>query len=156
MANRSDLQSIEAIQERLRAKSKAYYNRNFDAVMDVYLQREDICIFDPPIIYYGYAATAKMIRDFIDGSVGPMRIEYRSPEVRASGDLACSWQVAYIDTDLKNGQNVKVLCRMTDAWQRVDGKWYVVHEHNSLPLDHTAATELLSLTNETMSGISRD
>ena len=69
MKTTSDAHSIDAmaIKDRLLRKSKAYYDRDFDGVMDVYRKREDICIFDPPIIYYGWDATAKMIRDFIDG-----------------------------------------------------------------------------------------
>jgi ketosteroid isomerase-like protein len=156
MTTASDTKAIDEIRERLRIKSKAYYNRDFVGIMDVYLKSEDICIYDPPIIYYGWDATAKMIRDFIDGSVGPMRIDYRSIEGRASGDLACSWQVAHIDTDLPSGQNVKVPCRMTDVWRRVDGTWYVIHEHNSIPQDLNAANAMFGLTSETMSGIARD
>jgi len=155
-ATTSDQTSIEDIKERLLTKSKDYFNRDLDRVMDVYLNREDICIFDPPIIYYGYEATKKMIRDFISGCVGPMRIEYQSPEVKVSGDLACSWQVARLQYDLKSGQKVDVQCRMTDAWRRVNGKWYVIHEHNSLPLEADTATKVLSLSSGTMSEVARD
>ena len=150
------LSDAMAIKERLLRKSEAYYDRDVAGIMDVYLKREDICIFDPPIIYYGWNATKRMIRDFVNGSVGPMRIEYRSPEVQVSGDLACSWQVAHIDTDLPDGRNVKVQCRMTDVWQRVDGQWYVIHEHNSVPQDLEHANAVFGLRNETMSGIARN
>jgi ketosteroid isomerase-like protein len=95
----------------LLSKSTAYYNRDFDGIMDVYLKRADICIYDSPISYYGWNATAKMIRDFIEGSVWPMRIDYRSIVGKVSGDLAGSWQVAHIDTGLPNGQNVSLLAQ---------------------------------------------
>jgi ketosteroid isomerase-like protein len=145
----------EQILQRLKNKTSAYFNRDIDGVMSVYRRCSELCIFDPPIIYYGFDATEQMIRDFVDGSVGPMKIDYLDPDVRVSGDLACSWQVAHIRSTLRNGNEVDVRCRMTDVWMKENGEWFVIHEHNSLPMDQDRANDILSLSANTMDAISK-
>ena len=40
--------------------------------------------------------------------------------------------------------------RQTDIWNKVDGRWYIVHEHNSLPMAEGVSEALLSISDETM------
>jgi ketosteroid isomerase-like protein len=36
---------------------------------------------------------------------------------------------------MKDGKSFHFRERSTDLWKKVDGKWRVMHEHNSVPVD---------------------
>ena len=45
----------------------------------------------------------------------------------------------------KDGQQVEFVFRFTDAFRKTDGKWLVIHEHLSFPVDPvTGKADLLS------------
>jgi ketosteroid isomerase-like protein len=155
MTDATDSASAKAIRERLLEKGRAYHDRDCPAVMDIYLRSEEICIFDlpPPAQYFGHAAVDKLIGEFIDGAEGPLRIDYMPGQVEASGDLGVSWSLVRIETQLKAGPAIDVIIRQTDVWKRVNGQWYVIHEHNSLPLQEAEANRLFSLDPDTMNTV---
>lgn len=55
-------------------------------------------------------------------------------EVHAHGD--CVWGTATIKEDalLKNGTHEMATLRWTVIWEKRDGKWLIVHDHTSQPL----------------------
>jgi ketosteroid isomerase-like protein len=45
----------------------------------------------------------------------------------------------------KDGKKVEIAVRVTDGFQKIDGKWLIVHEHVSVPIDlNTGMADLAS------------
>jgi ketosteroid isomerase-like protein len=45
----------------------------------------------------------------------------------------------------KDGTQSHVVVRSTDVWRKIDGKWLIVEEHNSVPVDMaTGKPDMLS------------
>ncbi len=62
-----------------------------------------------------------------------------------AANAAYSWSIIRFAATFKDGRSVDVTFRSTDVWRRIKGKWLVVHEHNSFPVDiFTGAADLQS------------
>ena len=52
-----------------------------------------------------------------------------------SPEWAYSTAIVALAWKMKDGRAVDVLDRTTDIWRKIKGKWMIVHEHNSVPVD---------------------
>ena len=156
----SNSKAAEEIRKRIQQKRDSYLARNADGALDVWLNREDICVFDlgATLQYFGFEALKKTTHEMVAGSVGEFKIDFGSPTVLTSDDLGCSWQILRVVAQQKDGRTTDIQVRQTDVWRLVDGRWYFVHEHNSLPMKEGVSEELLSISDTTMGGhpVSRD
>ena len=50
-------------------------------------------------------------------------------------DSAYSLAIMQAGGESKDGKKFSFVIRSTDVWRKIDGKWKVVHEHNSFPVD---------------------
>jgi ketosteroid isomerase-like protein len=150
-----DKKSAAEIYERMMGKGVAYFNRDLAEVMDRYARNETITIFDlpPPLQYFGFQAVWDLIKEFIDGVDGPLGCDYSLLNTEARGDLGVSYGLVTIDNVLKGGERMKVTIRMTDIWHKIDGKWVVIHEHNSVPLTVERSNELFALQADTIANV---
>jgi ketosteroid isomerase-like protein len=74
-----------------------------------------------------------------------MDLTYQGDGALASGDTGSAWSLVRIKTGLQNGVEVDVVCRQTNVWRRgEDGKWRVVHEHNSVTIAPERADDVFS------------
>jgi len=55
-------------------------------------------------------------------------------DVHQHGDVAWSTATLKEEATLKNGKREMANMRWTVVWQKQDGKWLIVHEHTSEPL----------------------
>lgn len=143
---------IEAIRARIQQKRESYLKRNADGALDVWLKDPRVCVFDLGTTpqYFGWDALYTTTHEMVDGSTGPFEIDFGTPTVMASGDLGCSWQILRVIAQQKSGRTTDITVRQTDIWNKVDGRWYIVHEHNSLPMAEGESEALLSISDETM------
>ena len=144
--------SAEEIKKRILQKRESYLNRNADGALDVWLNSDDICVFDlgATLQYFGFEALKKTTHEMVAGSVGAFEIDFGTPTVLTSDDLGCSWQILRVVAQQKDGRKTDIQVRQTDVWRRVEGRWYIVHEHNSLPMQVGESEKLLSISDETM------
>ena len=143
---------IEAIRARIQQKRESYLKRNADGALDVWLKDPRVCVFDLGTTpqYFGWDALYTTTHEMVDGSTGPFEIDFGTPTVMASGDLGCSWQILRVIAQQKSGRTTDITVRQTNIWNKVDGRWYIVHEHNSLPMAEGVSEALLSISDETM------
>jgi ketosteroid isomerase-like protein len=148
---KTSAEDVAAIRARIMVKRDAYLRRDADGALDTWLRNEDICVFDlaSSLQYHGFDALHATTHGMVDGSEGPFEIDFGEPTVMASGDLACSWQILHVIAHQKSGQTTDIRVRQTDVWNRVDGCWYIVHEHNSLPLAPGVSERMLNISEET-------
>ncbi len=66
---------------------------------------------------------------------GPMIFEIHDLQVRASEELALAYGLVRCGGAGPDGKEMVGWTRMTIAFQKLEGKWLVVHEHFSAPFD---------------------
>jgi len=56
--------------------------------------------------------------------------------IEASGDVGFSYLIeSYVGHLRDSGEAVTLNFRQTHGWKKIDGKWLIVHEHWSFPVD---------------------
>ncbi|MGW5106116.1 nuclear transport factor 2 family protein [Nocardia sp. NPDC004123] len=134
------MREVEAVLEHLH---KAYYNRDLDAQVssDVYFTGdadEDFVLFDlaPPMRLVGLEIFRKRATDFFNVTEGPQLSEWTDTYINVVGDIAYfhgTWKTTF---KLKDQAEPTVLTmRETLVLRRIDGRFKIVHEHCSVPLE---------------------
>ena len=129
-----DLSLIEQI---LREAAAGVEAGDVDRLMAMFDEGEDAFTFDytPPRT----VTTRELRRNFIpslDALDGPITCGYREihPQLLAA-DAAWSWAIMHVAFRTKNGSAIDLVVRVTDIWRKLDGRWRVIHEHCSFPVD---------------------
>ncbi len=129
-----DKAALLELQHRLLDRFKAH---DLDGIMSCYLQDESLLVFDVviPRQYLGAKAYRKDWADLLEMLPGPIEAEAIEPFAEADHDMGYGHMVVhYIMTD-KQGKKVDLSARFTDVYKKINGKWLVVHEHTSWPVD---------------------
>ncbi|MFD9697941.1 YybH family protein [Lentzea sp. NPDC059081] len=106
------------------------------------------CTLAPPLRNAGPAARdAEALAGWMAGFEGPITLEHRDLEVAVSGDVAFVHGLARLAAvPVGYPQGFSMWLRTTVGLRRRDGRWVVVHEHQSVPFhmdgSFLAATDL--------------
>ena len=105
--------------------------------MKNYAPDETLLVFDviPPREYKGADAFRKDWQGFLDSSDGPIAIENSDMNVASDDAMAFATYIAYMTGKGKDGNPIDVTMRITDVLRKSSGKWLIVHEHVSVPVD---------------------
>jgi len=96
----------------------------------------DAVVFDmfTPGLYEGraqiYAAFQKQLVP-----VKAMTHQMQEMNIASDGAFACSAMQMHFDTVLKSGQNYHLSVRQLDAFKKIHGKWQIIQEQISVPVD---------------------
>ena len=133
-AHTNDEKAIRALNQRFHAAFKA---KDVNAIMSVYVPDESLFVFDvvPPRQYVGAKAYRKDFEDFIAAFPGPMEYEITDLSITASGPLGFSHRIDTLVLTDKEGKRVNLVARVTDVYRKSKGKWLIIHEHVSVPVD---------------------
>jgi uncharacterized protein (TIGR02246 family) len=131
----------ELVEERVRAV------RERDSATLSARPADDVDTFGvlPPLRTRGSGATLEHLRRWFDGYDGPIDYAVRDLEVTAEGDLGFCAFVYHVGGTLKTGAQVDMWVRATLCCRRTDGRWRIVHDHESVPFDPETGQALLSL-----------
>jgi ketosteroid isomerase-like protein len=133
-ARADDKSDIEALEKRVGAGIQA---KDADAVMANYIPGDSLIVFDliPPRQYTGSDAYKKDWAGVFGGCADSPKFEISDLDVTADGKLAFSHSIQhFVCTDAK-GNKLDMTMRATDAYRKIKGKWLIVHEHLSAPID---------------------
>jgi uncharacterized protein (TIGR02246 family) len=134
-ANNKDEQEIRALEERF---ATAFRAKDVAGVMKAYAPGNDLFVFDvvPPRQYVGFDAYKKDFEDFFATFPGPVvKFEVQDLSIVTDDKLAFSHSVQPSTMTAKDGSKVTLVVRVTDGYRKINGKWLIVHEHLSLPVD---------------------
>ena len=125
---------IRALEERFVAAFKA---KDVDAIMKVYAPDQTLVVFDvvPPRQYVGAAAYRKDWQAFLDSFDGPITVELTDLGVVADRNLAYSHSIQRVAGTDKHGKKLDLTVRVTDVYKKAHGRWLIIHEHVSVPVD---------------------
>ena len=97
----------------------------------------DILSFDVvnPLQRVGSDASGQRAKEWFSSFEGPIGYEIRNLSITASNDVAFSHGLSHVSATRVDGGQLDMWWRTTVCFRKVDGKWMVTHEHNSVPFD---------------------
>ncbi|MBZ5610703.1 MAG: nuclear transport factor 2 family protein [Acidobacteriia bacterium] len=125
----------------IRALEKSYVDafnaKDTKAMMAVYSPDESLVAFDaiPPRQYVGFNAYKKDNEDFVAAFPGPIKVEQIDWKIETDGTLGYGHGFLHAVLTDKDGKQLDSTVRMTDVYRKINGKWLIVHEHLSFPVD---------------------
>lgn len=132
-ADSSDKAQIQALEKGLNAGFNA---RNAKKVMSYYAH-QGLFVFDvtPPRQHVGWADYKKDWDDLLAAFPGPVHNEIKDLSITVSGDVAYGHSIQDGLFTAKDGTKTELVVRVTDVYRKIDGKWLIVQEHVSIPVD---------------------
>ena len=133
-AQSNDEKAISALEDHFAAAVNA---KDVDAIMKVYVPGNDLFVFDVsvPRQYVGWDAYKKDWRDFLALYRGPVKFTISDLSVMSDGKLAYSHSIQSVSGTGTDGSSMDIVVRVTDVYRKIDGKWLIVQEHISVPID---------------------
>jgi uncharacterized protein (TIGR02246 family) len=127
--------------------AKAFEARDLNGIMAVYAPGGAVVAYDvvPPLQFKGADAYREDYKQFLDQYDGPVHVEYRDMRIMSSGDVGFIHTLERFTGKMKNGQQVDFWLRATSGLQKINGKWRIVHDHISVPIDFETGKALLDL-----------
>ena len=77
----------------------------------------------------------KNFERWLGSMTGPIEYEIHELRVVTSGDVAFSHNLGHVKGTRPNGEKADYWVRATVGFQKRDGKWLVIHDHVSMPID---------------------
>ncbi len=132
--NASDIADLNASLQRQVAAVNA---KDIDAIMAYYVPDESLFVYDalPPRQYVGAAAYRKDWMGFLAVYPSTVHAEVSDWKVETEGSLAFAHGAYRTVGPDKDGKPLDLTVRVTDVYRKINGKWLVVHEHVSFPVD---------------------
>jgi uncharacterized protein (TIGR02246 family) len=127
--------------------ARAFGARDIDAIMSIYAPGDEVLAYDvaPPLQYRGKDAYRKGYLEFLAQYDGSIHVEYRDMRIMSSGDVGLIHALERFTGKLKNGQQSDMWLRATSGLRKIDGKWFIVHDHVSVPVDFEPGKAALEL-----------
>jgi uncharacterized protein (TIGR02246 family) len=134
-----------AIRELIERFAQAFRDKDVRGVMAPF--GPDIVSFDilPPLQTVGAATFVTHWQQFFESHQGSIHVEFPDIRIATAGDVAFSFCVHRIKGTLKGGQQTDWWLRWTACYRKTDGRWWIVHEHVSVPIDLTSGRALTDL-----------
>lgn len=130
----SDKAQIERLERRYTA---AFNAKDVKGIMSVYAPGKGLFVFDlvPPRQYVGWDAYKKDYEDLFAAFPGPFTMQMSDLSVTVSGDVAYGHSIQATVGTKADGTKVPITVRVTDVYRKMAGKWLIVQEHVSVPVD---------------------
>jgi len=139
----NDKAAIAALEQRIATAVQA---KDANAILANYVTGDELLVFDaiPPRQYQGWKAYRDDWQGVLDQCADSPKMEITDLAVEVEGPLAYSHSIQHFACTGAKGSAVGLTMRTTDIYRRIGGKWLVVHEHNSVPVDLATAKADLS------------
>jgi ketosteroid isomerase-like protein len=140
------------IRRLIEAREKAVRSR--DAKGSMANIASDIVSFDVvnPLQRTGSDELRKRAEEGFASFQGPIGYETRDLEITAGDDVAFARGLSHVNGMRQDGGHLDMWWRTTLCFSKIDGKWMITHEHNSVPFDVESGKASLDLKPEDCSG----
>ena len=132
--NPEDEAAIRELEDRFAAALNA---GDVDAMMKNYVQDESLVFFDvvPREEYRGANAYRKDWVGFFSHFQGKPKFSITDLGITVDGDLGFSHSFQHVKGTDTHGHSVDRTVRVTDGYRKINGKWLIMLEHVSMPVD---------------------
>jgi uncharacterized protein (TIGR02246 family) len=130
----ADKAAIQALED---TYNEGFNSKDVDKVMSVYAPGKQLFVFDvvPPREYKSWEAYKKDFEELFSAFPGPMKNTISEQTIHVVGSVAYGHNIQTGEFTGKDGTKVKIVDRTTDIYRKMNGKWLIVEEHNSVPVD---------------------
>ena len=136
-----------AIQNLEKNYINAFNAKDVGRIMASYQPGEGLFVFDvtPPRQHVGWADYQKDWQDLFAAFPGPIHQEMVDLHFKVVGPVAYGHNIQSGYLTRKDGTRLNVAVRVTDVYRKEHGRWLIVQEHVSVPVDLDAGKpDLLS------------
>jgi uncharacterized protein (TIGR02246 family) len=132
-AGPNDRAQIMALKRRL---NDGFVAKDAKKVMSFYA-RDGLFVFDvtPPRQHVGWADYKKDWEALFAAFPGPLSNEVTELSVTVAGDVAYGHDVEPGHYTAASGAKTDLTVRVTDVYRKIGGRWLIVQEHVSVPVD---------------------
>lgn len=134
-----------AIRELIDGFVKAIRAKDINGVMSVFALEVVSFDFGPPLQHGGGETFMKRWQELFEAYRDPIDYEIRDLSVTVGEDLAFSHSLNRIGGTMKDGRKTDRWLRWTACYRKTDGKWLIVHEQVSVPVDAASGKAILDL-----------
>ncbi|HET7223950.1 MAG TPA: SgcJ/EcaC family oxidoreductase [Rhodanobacteraceae bacterium] len=115
----------------------AFNAKDVNKIMAVYATGDQLFVFDvgTPRQHVGWADYKKDWEQVFAENPGPVHFDISDLAITAVGPVAYSHSIQGGYFTDKNGKRQNTLVRVTDVYRKQHGKWLIVQEHVSVPID---------------------
>jgi ketosteroid isomerase-like protein len=134
------------IRQRIEKLAGAIRALDLEAVMSIYTT--DVVSFDiePPLQHVGAAAKRKNWERVFALYGHPLGYEIRDVSITVGEDVAFAHSLNRLSGTLRSGTTTTGFwVRATTCFRKINGDWFIAHDHASVPLDVTTGGVLLNL-----------
>jgi ketosteroid isomerase-like protein len=127
----------------------AFNNKDVDTLMSVYARAESLFVFDvvgPPGFNSGWDAYREAFTHMFAAISGPLTFTMSNLHIDVSGDVAYSRSLQRVSGVRTDGKTFAYTVRATDVYRKIDGKWLIVQEHVSLPIDRKTFAPMFDMS----------
>jgi ketosteroid isomerase-like protein len=143
-APNDDISQLHSLETKF---ATAMNEKNLNAVMAVYAPGNSLFVFDvvgPPSVHSGWDQYREAFKHMFAAIDGPLRLTMSDLDVEVSGDVAYSRSLQRVaGVHAKGRKPFDYTVRVTDVYRKIDGKWLIVQEHLSLPIERDTFTPML-------------
>jgi uncharacterized protein (TIGR02246 family) len=131
-------QLVEHRLEAIRAK---------DVERSTSMMTEDYLLFDvvDPLQSKGASAASNRAKQWFASFRGPIGYEIRDLQISASDGVGFSHGLNHVSATKLDGNPLDMWWRATVCYRKVDGRWQITHEHNSVPFEVNSSKASLDL-----------
>lgn len=140
----SDEAAIEALERQF---VDAFNAKDLDAIMKVYAPGSGLFVFDvaPPRQYVGWADYRTDWKAALASLSGSPHFAISDLSITVVGAVAYGHSIQRGMLLQSNGRARELIVRVTDVYRKIRGRWLIVQEHVSVPVDvGTGKADLLS------------
>jgi uncharacterized protein (TIGR02246 family) len=146
MTAEKDKSSDEAqIRQLMDDWAQAFRSMDIEGVMASYAP--DVVAFDilPPMKHAGADAYRKLWEQCFAAAQGAVDVEIRDLSITTGDDVAFSHMFSRCSGSDDKGQKFEIWTRSTACFRKINGKWLIVHEHFSVPVDMEIGKAMMAL-----------
>ena len=112
---------------------------NWQEAEELYANGDDLVFFvpwQPRAGYVGWNSFKEGLQKNVFDGLNRLDLRINDDvEVTRRGDVAWTTSTGHVELDYQDGRNVVADGRMTMIWQQQDGRWQLIHEHFSVPVN---------------------
>lgn len=109
--------------------------KDLDAVMSKIAEGVVSYEHEAPLRYVGVDAVREVCRQGFELARGQFRWDIPDLEIIVRGDIAVTWGLNHMWAQEPGQEPVESWSRGTRVFQKIDGRWQMIHQHVSYPYD---------------------
>ncbi|MGI8508841.1 MAG: YybH family protein [Gemmatimonadaceae bacterium] len=127
-------------------RGNAVGSKDVDALMSTVARVSVSYDVVDPLQYVGSDEIRKRAEEWFSSFESAIGFEVRDLSIAAGDDVAFSHCVTRVSGTTKDGKEIDMWLRTTTCYRKLNDKWMVTHEHNSVPFDVSSGKASLDLT----------